>query len=82
MLADKLSEIEIADDLLSELREKTHAVVRNCVVGLATISEFAKRRGLRSIDAAAWARRSFTLAQEAETKPAPAAGLRAVGGSR
>lgn len=82
LLADKLSEVEIADDLLAELREKTRGVVRSFVVGLAQISEFAKRRGLRSVDAAQWARRSFTLSQETEAKGAPAAKLQAVGGSR
>lgn len=61
MLADGLTDVQIADDLLAMLhqaaspkRGTTGAEVRRLVVGLGRIEQYARSRGLDSIKAADW----------------------------
>jgi DNA transposition AAA+ family ATPase len=55
-LATKLCEVQVADDLVAQLRERANGSIRNIVVGLARIEQHARSRGLQTIAAADWPR--------------------------
>ena len=64
-LADRLCEVTVADDLLSELHKQSKGTVRLIVVGLNQIEQFAKAEGLDSIAKKEWGNNKLFLAHQA-----------------
>lgn len=54
ILASGLCEIEVADDLLACLHQKTRGLARNVVVGLSRIEERGKKQGKSGMKLADW----------------------------
>ena len=61
ILATKLCEVEVTEDLLALVHEKSQGVTRLVVVGLARIETFAKAAGLQKINRAQWGDRALNL---------------------
>jgi DNA transposition AAA+ family ATPase len=61
VLAQALAEVEIAEDLLKLLHEKSQGITRLACVGIGRIETFAKTTGLSRVGAAQWANRSLNL---------------------
>jgi hypothetical protein len=79
LLATELAEVRIADDLVLRLHEQTNGSLREIVVGLSRVEQFAKARGIGSVNAGQWGTRPFTLSGVLKAAPqaaAPAAGAR------
>lgn len=55
-LAAKLCEVQVGDDLVTQLRERANGSIRNIVVGLARIEQHARSRAMTAITAADWPR--------------------------
>jgi len=60
-LARHLCEVEVADDLLKLVHEKSQGITRLVVVGLARIETFAKAADLDKINRAHWGDRALNL---------------------
>lgn len=56
LLARELCEVEVADDLVGELHMRACGSIRNIVVGLGRIEQFARSRSSKSIASADWPR--------------------------
>ncbi|RPE81815.1 AAA family ATPase [Vulcaniibacterium tengchongense] len=56
VLARELCEVSVADDLVDMLHARAAGSVRNIVVGLGRIEQFARSRSLASVAAADWPR--------------------------
>lgn len=56
LLARELCEVSVADDLLGELHTRAGGSVRNIVVGLSRIEQFARSRGASQMAKADWPR--------------------------
>lgn len=55
-LAKELCEVNVADDLVAELHTRAAGSVRNIVVGLGKIEQFARSRGSNKLALADWPR--------------------------
>lgn len=60
-VTDTVCEVQVADDLLELLHGQAGGSVRNIVVGLARIEQFAKANGLTSIGADQWGGRKLFI---------------------
>lgn len=56
LLAKELCEVGVADDLVAELHARANGSIRNIVVGLAKIEQFARSRGVSKLAMADWPR--------------------------
>lgn len=65
LIADKLCEVKVADDLLERLHGATNGSVRLLVVGLARIESLARTLGLAEISAKHWAGKAAFFTGEA-----------------
>lgn len=72
ILAKTLAEVEISEDLLALLHEKSQGITRLVCVGLARIETFAKHGGIRKIGRTQWGDRALNLVT-ADVKPRRAA---------
>lgn len=61
VLAKTLAEVEIADDLLKLLHEKSQGITRLVCVGLGRIETFAKTAGLKKVSASQWGNKPLNL---------------------
>jgi len=61
ILTRHVCEVEIADDLLKLVHERSEGVTRLAVVGLNRIETFAKEAGLKEVTSAHWGNRSLNL---------------------
>jgi len=80
LLAAQLAEVRIADDLVVRLHEQTNGSLREIVVGLSRVEQFAKARGIGSVNVGQWGTRPFTLS--GVLKAAPQAGASPAAGAR
>ncbi|HET7300090.1 MAG TPA: ATP-binding protein [Oleiagrimonas sp.] len=69
-IAKQLCDVSVAADLLDGMHRATGGYVRNLVVALARVEEYAKSRGMDKIDANAWGKRSFITGEAPHRKPA------------
>jgi DNA transposition AAA+ family ATPase len=68
LLARELCEVKIAADLLEAAMQKTGGYIRNLVVAYARIEQYARARGLSTIDLDTWGRRDFITGQAPKRK--------------
>ena len=61
VIAATLCEVEVEDDLLAQLHEKSQGVTRLICVGLARIETFAKNSGLKKVSARQWGDKPLNL---------------------
>lgn len=69
ILATTLAEIEIAEDLLALLHEKSQGITRLVCVGLARIESFARHGGIKKVTRTQWGDRSLNLVSSDTKKP-------------
>lgn len=72
ILAKTLAEVEIAEDLLALLHEKSQGITRLVCVGLARIETFARHGGIKRVSRTQWGDRALNLVT-ADVKPRRAA---------
>lgn len=53
-LADELCDVQVADDLVTELAERAGGSIRLVSVGLAKVEQYATKRGMKHIALADW----------------------------
>ncbi len=68
VLAETVCEVEVSDDLLAELHQKTGGSMRGLVVGLSRIESYAKKHALKRLGAADWNGRAFVLSGAPQTR--------------
>lgn len=73
VLADTVCEVEVADDLLAELNQKTGGSMRGLVVGLSRIEAYARKNALKRVTASDWNGRAFVLSSAPPTRVTRAA---------
>ena len=68
VLAETVCEVDVADDLLAELHQKTGGSMRGLVVGLSRVEAFAKKNNLKRVSAKEWNGRAFVLSSAPQTR--------------
>lgn len=71
LLTKELCEVAVADDLVTELHTRANGTMRNIVVGLGQIEQFARSRGAATVALSDWPRGAdFFLGNATRTKRA------------
>jgi hypothetical protein len=68
-VARSLCEVKVRADLLDAAHRTTGGYVRNLVVALARIEQYAKARGLDAIGLADWGKRDFITGEAPKHAP-------------
>ncbi len=60
-LSEECCEVKVADDLLTRLQKSSGGSIRDMVVGLGKIEQFARKKNLGKVGAGDWGERPFVL---------------------
>lgn len=75
-IAHELCEVEVNADLVAQLTRQAMGSTRLIVVGLGRVEQYARSRGMASIDTGEWGRRQFFTGEAPDSNGASKPGVR------